>query len=117
MEMRHLHGFTHISTAYVNCAHPAGSHIEECFYPLGTINGTPLDHRDIAEKFAALNKEEAEEQVRHASNRFVQLSSFLSRSKSHNHLVLTCVLRSSSYSLRSHTYTHKLIKLDKPESV
>ena len=61
--LKHLQGFTHISTAYVNCAQKPGSHVEEYLYPLGSMDGVPLDHYQIAKKFAGLTLEEAEAQV------------------------------------------------------
>lgn len=55
-----LQGFTHISTAYVNCAQEEGSHVEEQLYPIGIVDGQPLDHQQVAEDMSLLSPKQAE---------------------------------------------------------
>lgn len=58
-----LQGFTHISTAYVNCTQKAGAHVEEQMYPLGFMDGLPLHHQQIAEDMTVLSPQQAEKQA------------------------------------------------------
>lgn len=59
-----MKGFIHVSTAYVNCNLPKGSHIEEKIYPLILKDGTKLDHAKVAEELLALNSTQATKRVR-----------------------------------------------------
>jgi hypothetical protein len=61
--MRGLRAFCHVSTSYVNCDQPRGSHIEERVYPL-LINGVPADPDAVLGRLAALSPAEADREVR-----------------------------------------------------
>ena len=58
-----LRGLVHVSTAYVNCNVPRGSHIQEEVYPLRFKDGTRVLHNELASQFAALSADAAEKQV------------------------------------------------------
>eukprot|EP00884_Botryococcus_braunii_P019626 jgi/Botrbrau1/6347/Bobra.0098s0006.1 len=57
--MPNMKGFIHVSTAYVNCNLPQGSHIEEKIYPLILKDGTKLDHAKVADELLALSPKQA----------------------------------------------------------
>jgi hypothetical protein len=61
--MRGLRAFCHVSTSYVNCDQPRGSHIEERVYPL-LINGVPADPDAVLSRLASLSPAEADSEVR-----------------------------------------------------
>lgn len=63
LKIKQLKAFVHVSTAYVNCNLPRGSHIEEQIYPLYHKNGKKLEHKKIAIKLAALPPAKAEAEV------------------------------------------------------
>ena len=62
LKIKQLKAFVHVSTAYVNCNLPRGSHIEEQIYPLYHKDGKKVEHKKLAIKLAAMapNKAEAE---------------------------------------------------------
>ncbi len=62
LKIKQLKAFVHVSTAYVNCNLPRGSHIEEQIYPLHHKDGSKVEHKKLAIKLAAMppNKAEAE---------------------------------------------------------
>lgn len=62
LKIKQLKAFVHVSTAYVNCNLPRGSHIEEQIYPLYHKGGKKVEHKKLAIKLAAMppNKAEAE---------------------------------------------------------
>lgn len=62
-QMRRLHGFVYVSTAYVNSNLPRGSHIEERIYPLYYSNGNRILHGHLAAQLAALPASRAERLV------------------------------------------------------
>ncbi len=62
--MPNMKGFIHVSTAYVNCNLPKGSHVEEKIYPLVMKDGTKLDHNKVADELLALDAKAATKRVR-----------------------------------------------------
>ena len=64
LKIKQLKAFVHVSTAYVNCNLPRGSHIEEQIYPLHHKDGKKMEHKKIAIKLAAMPPNKAEAEVR-----------------------------------------------------
>jgi hypothetical protein len=64
LKIKQLKAFVHVSTAYVNCNLPRGSHIEEQIYPLYHKNGKMVEHKAIALKLADMPPAKAEAEVR-----------------------------------------------------
>ena len=67
LKIKHLKAFVHVSTAYVNCNLPRGSHIEEQIYPLRHKDGKKVEHKKLAIKLAAMAPAKAEAEVRSQS--------------------------------------------------
>ena len=65
LEMQHMRGFVHISTAYVNSNQARGSHVEERIYPLLDGCGARILHCDLAARLTALPAPKAEHLVTH----------------------------------------------------
>ncbi len=63
LEMQHMRGFVHISTAYVNSNQARGSHVEERIYPLLDGCGARILHCDLAARLTALPAPKAEHLV------------------------------------------------------
>ena len=67
LKIKDLKAFVHVSTAYVNCNLPRGSHIEEQIYPLRHKDGKKVEHKKLAIKLAAMAPAKAEAEVRSQS--------------------------------------------------
>lgn len=63
LQIKHMRGFVHVSTAYVNSNLPRGGHIEERVYPLRRKDGRRLEHAKLAVQLSALPPAKAEATV------------------------------------------------------
>ena len=63
LKIKQLKAFVHVSTAYVNCNLPRGSHIEEQIYPLYHKNGKMVEHKALAMRLADMPPAKAEAEV------------------------------------------------------
>ena len=63
LKIKQLKAFVHVSTAYVNCNLPRGSHIEEQIYPLYHKNGKKVEHKALAMRLAEMPPAKAEAEV------------------------------------------------------